>query len=83
MGLPSAAEESIEAGVLHLEHSVEVLSFARIATTLLRERLPWVTTSLYPTASERGECMLALCSSSGYSQRWRWEAPWRSFGYCT
>jgi hypothetical protein len=60
MGLPSAAEESIEAGVLHLEHSVEVLSFARIATTLLHERLPWVTTSLYPTASERGECMLAM-----------------------
>jgi hypothetical protein len=60
MGLPSAAEDSIEAGVLHLEHSVEVLSFARIATTLLRERLPWVTTSLYPTASERGEGMLAM-----------------------
>src|SRR5215216_4696073 len=37
---------------------------------------------LYPTASEREECMLALCSS-GYSQRWRWEAPWRSIGGCT
>jgi hypothetical protein len=58
-------------GVLHLEHSEGVLSFARIATTLLHERLPWVTTLLYPTASERGEGMLALCSS-GYSQRWRW-----------
>jgi hypothetical protein len=55
-----------------LRCSEGVLSFARIATTLLHERLPWVTTSLYPTASERGECMLALCSSSGYSQRWRW-----------
>jgi hypothetical protein len=54
MGLPRAAEESIEAGVLHLEHSVEVLSFARIATTFLHERLPWVTILLYPTASERG-----------------------------
>jgi hypothetical protein len=37
-----------------------LLFFARIATTLLREHLPWVTTSLYPTASERGECMLAM-----------------------
>jgi hypothetical protein len=54
MGLPSAADESMEAGVLHLEHSVEVLSFARIATTFLHERLPWVTILLYPTASERG-----------------------------
>jgi nitrate reductase NapE component len=27
---------------------------------LLHERLPWVTTSLYPTASERSECMLAM-----------------------
>jgi hypothetical protein len=26
--------------------------------------------------------MLALCSS-GYSQRWRWLAPWRSFGGST
>jgi hypothetical protein len=47
-------------GVLHLEHSEEALSFARIATTLLQERLPWVTIVLYPTASERGECMLAM-----------------------
>jgi hypothetical protein len=59
-GPPSAAEDSIEAGVLHLEHSVEVLSFARVATTLLHERLPWGTVLLYPTASERGECMLAM-----------------------
>jgi hypothetical protein len=36
------------------------LSFARIATTLLQRRLPRVTTSLYPTASERGESMLAM-----------------------
>jgi hypothetical protein len=57
---PSAAEESIEAGVLHLEHSVGVLSFARVATTLLHGRLPWVTTLLYPTASDRGECILAM-----------------------
>jgi hypothetical protein len=27
---------------------------------VLQERLPWVTTVLYPTASERGECMLAM-----------------------
>src|SRR5215204_3875281 len=40
--------------------SVGALSFARIATTLLHERLPWVTTLLYPTASEREECMLAM-----------------------
>jgi hypothetical protein len=46
-------------GVSHLEQSEEVLSFARIATTLLHERLPWVTILLYPTASERGE-MLAM-----------------------
>jgi hypothetical protein len=31
-----------------------------VATTLLHERLPWVTTVLYPTASERGECILAM-----------------------
>jgi hypothetical protein len=31
-----------------------------IATTLLHERLPWVTILLYPTASERGEGMLAV-----------------------
>jgi hypothetical protein len=37
-----------------------VLSFARIATTLLQERLPWVTILFYPTASERRECMLAM-----------------------
>jgi hypothetical protein len=36
------------------------LILARIATTLLQERLPWVTILLYPTASERGECMLAM-----------------------
>src|SRR5215208_974638 len=35
-------------------------AFARIATTLLHAPLPWVTTLLYPTASERGECMLAM-----------------------
>jgi hypothetical protein len=52
------------------------------ATTLLHTPLLWVTILLYPTASERGECMLALCSS-GYSQHWRWLAPWRSFGDCT
>jgi hypothetical protein len=47
-------------GVSHLEHSEELLSFARVATTLLHARLPWVTTVLYPTASERGEGMLAM-----------------------
>src|SRR5215218_7492008 len=39
----SADRGSIKAWVLHLEHSEGVLSFARIATTLLHERLPWVT----------------------------------------
>jgi hypothetical protein len=62
---PGAANDSIKVGprrtgVSHLEHSEKVLSFARIATTLLHERLPWVTSLLYPTASERGECMLAM-----------------------
>src|SRR5215208_929850 len=58
----SAARGIIEAGFLHLELrcSEGVLSFARIATTLLQERLLWVTILLYPTASERGECMLAM-----------------------
>jgi hypothetical protein len=59
----SAAEDSIEARVLHLallQRSEGVLSFAGIATTLLQERLPWVTMLLYPTASEREECMLAM-----------------------
>jgi hypothetical protein len=56
----SAAKDSIEAGVLHLEHSEGALSFARIATTLLHERLLWVTMLLYPTASEREECMLSM-----------------------
>jgi hypothetical protein len=41
-------------GVSHLEHSEEVLSFARVATTSLHRRLPWETIVLYPTASERG-----------------------------
>jgi hypothetical protein len=27
---------------------------------LLQGRLPWVRIVLYPTASERGECMLAM-----------------------
>src|SRR5215211_3509180 len=35
-------------------------AFARIATTLLHAPLLWVTMLLYPTASERGECMLAM-----------------------
>src|SRR5215212_6649294 len=79
----SAARDSIKAGVLHLASLQRGnLILARIATTLLHERLPWVTTSLYPTASEREECMLALCSS-GYSQRWRWLEPWRLIGGCT
>ena len=58
----SAAEDIIEAEIIHLELrcSEGVLSFARIATTLLHERLPWVTILLYPTASEREECMLAM-----------------------
>jgi hypothetical protein len=60
-GVPeSAAEDSIEAGVLHLEHSEGASSFARIATTSLQRRPPWVTILLYPTASEREECMLAM-----------------------
>src|SRR5215204_6330561 len=60
-----AAKGIIEAGVLHLPRCSErcsegALPFARIATTKLHERLPWVTTSLYPTASEREECMLSM-----------------------
>ena len=51
----------IKAGVLHLASLQRgCLILARIATTLLHERLPWVTMLLYPTASERGECMLTM-----------------------
>jgi hypothetical protein len=42
-GPQSAAKDSIGAGVLHLEHSVKILSFARIATTLLHAPLLWAT----------------------------------------
>ena len=60
-GPKSAAKDSIEAGGLHLASLQRGnLILARIATTLLHERLPWVTIVLYPTASERGECMLAM-----------------------
>jgi hypothetical protein len=31
-----------------------------VVTSLLHARLLWVTIVLYPTASERGECMLAM-----------------------
>jgi hypothetical protein len=55
-----AAKGIIEAGIIHLEHSAGVLSFARIATTLLHGRLPWVRILLYPTASERGEMLSML-----------------------
>jgi len=58
--LKSAAKGIIEARILHLEHSEEVLSFERVATTHLQERLQWVTTVLYPPASDRGECPLAM-----------------------
>jgi hypothetical protein len=58
--LKSAAKGIIEARILHLEHSEEVLSFARVATTQLQERLQWVTTVLYPPASDRGGCLLAM-----------------------
>jgi hypothetical protein len=53
---------------------------AKLGSLILREdchnvvtRAPSVGNDslLYPTASERGEGMLSLCSS-GYSQRWRW-----------
>src|SRR5215217_4694086 len=57
----SAAQDSIEAGVIDLASLQRGnLILARIATTLLHERLPWVTIVLYPTASEREECMLAM-----------------------
>jgi hypothetical protein len=46
-------------GVSHLAQR-GVLCFARVATTSLNEHLPWVTTLLYPTASERGEGTLAM-----------------------
>jgi hypothetical protein len=60
-GPQSAAKGIIKAAILHLASLQRGnSSFARIATTLLHERLPWGTTVLYPTASERGECMLAM-----------------------
>ena len=59
-GMVTERPESRRPGVQHLEHREGVLSFARIATTLLHERLLWVMILLYPTASERGECMLAM-----------------------
>ena len=56
-----AANDSIKARVLHLASLQRGnLILARIATTLLHERLPWVMILLYPTASEREECMLAM-----------------------
>src|SRR5215208_3322309 len=72
-GHEGATKGFVEAGVLHL------VSLQR-GSLILREdcynvvtRAPTVGNDcvLYPTASERRECMLALCSS-GYSQRWRW-----------
>jgi|SRR5215208_7766272 len=52
----SAAQDSIEAGVIDLASLQRGnLILARIATTLLHERLPWVTIVLYPTASESWE----------------------------
>jgi hypothetical protein len=62
MGPPSAAEDSIEAGLLHLA------SLQR-GSLILRESCHNVVTKaptlgndsvLYPTASERRECMLAM-----------------------
>ena len=62
MGPPSAAEDSIEAGLLHLA------SLQR-GSLILRESCHNVVTrastvgddcTLYPTASERRECMLAM-----------------------
>src|SRR5215213_8181783 len=45
--------KGIKAGVLHLASLQRgSLILAQIATTLLQERLPWVTIVLYPTASE-------------------------------
>ena len=57
----SAAKGIIKAEVLHLASLQRGnLILARIAKTLLHERLPWVTIVLYPTAGERGGCMLAM-----------------------
>jgi hypothetical protein len=53
--------DSIKAGIIHLASLQRgSLILPRIATTLLHERLLWVTILLYPTASERGEGMLAM-----------------------
>jgi hypothetical protein len=61
-GVPkSAAEDSLEPGIIHLASLQRGnSSFARGATTSLHRRLPWVPILLYPTASERGEGMLAM-----------------------
>src|SRR5215204_2011789 len=70
----SAAKGSIEAGVLHLASLQRSSLILREDCYNVVTRAPAVgdDSLLYPTASERGEGMLALCSSSGYSQRWRW-----------
>ena len=60
----SAAKDSIEAGLLRLASlqrgSEGVLSFARIATTSLQERLPWVTTVCVVPDSKRERGVHAL-----------------------
>ena len=58
MGPPSAAEDSIEAGILNLERRDLILR--EDCYNVVTRAPTWVTTVLYPTASERGECMLAM-----------------------
>jgi hypothetical protein len=58
MGPSSAAEDSIEAGILNLERRDLILR--EDCYNVVTRAPTWVTTVLYPTASERGECMLAM-----------------------
>src|SRR5215217_1001628 len=63
---------TIKDGVLHLAslHGGSLI-LARVATTLLHERLPWVTTLCCTRQQARERSACSVCSS-GYSQRWRW-----------
>src|SRR5215204_3914767 len=59
---PSAAEGGIEAGVLHLASQQRGSLILREDCYNVVTRAPTVGNDslLYPTASERGECMLAM-----------------------
>jgi hypothetical protein len=60
-GPQSAAKGIIKAGVLHLASLQRRGLILRESCYNVVTRAPtWVTTVLYPTASERGECTLAM-----------------------